>query len=278
MRAFPAPGLGKEAHVVGKVGELVHHGVRPEARDGPEQCVRVVDVTQDRLRPERSEHRNLVGRPRHPGDLVPGRDQQRDDPDAEDTARPGQEHAHPLGGQIVERRGIEPVHDAGPAGGVRPRAGRHAADLLDGAPRAVVLRIDEEDDAAHESKGVAKHQALQLPVVGAAPPRAREERPADFDLASLLVVAVKPRHPDHLPRARVGGDQGSSRRQLLAEEVGERGRLVAVLRGMLLPDERVGRDGVERGEVVGAQRPELDERSPQHRLKLEGHVARCRGA
>jgi hypothetical protein len=38
---------------------------------------------------------------------------------------------------------------------------------------------------------------------------------------------------------------------------------------MLLPDQRVGCDRIERGMILGAQRPQLDQFSHQRRLKLE---------
>jgi hypothetical protein len=42
---------------------------------------------------------------------------------------------------------------------------------------------------------------------------------------------------------------------------------------MLLPDQRIRRNGVEVVVVLGAQRPELDEIAPEMRLGVEGQVS-----
>jgi hypothetical protein len=72
--------------------------------------------------------------------------------------------------------------------------------------------------------------------------RTGEEGPADLDLIGRLVVAVKPRRPDHPSGAGLQRQQRSPGIQRVLKEGFETGRLRAALVGVLLPDQGVGRD------------------------------------
>ncbi len=53
--------------------------------------------------------------------------------------------------------------------------------------------------------------------------------------------------------------------------------LVAILRGMLLPNERVRSHREEVIEIIGSKRPELEELAFQNRLEVEGHILKLSG-
>ena len=52
---------------------------------------------------------------------------------------------------------------------------------------------------------------------------------------------------------------------------------MAIPARMLFPDERIGRDGVQRIEIIGAQRTERDELPVENRLEVETHGEFSRG-
>ena len=85
---------GHVRHVVRQVGQLVKHAVGPEGGDRLRQRLGVEDVADHGLRPEVAEQSGLLRGPRHARHLVPGRDQQRDQADADQAARAGHEDAH----------------------------------------------------------------------------------------------------------------------------------------------------------------------------------------
>src|SRR5207249_8911112 len=93
----------------------------------------------------------------------------------------------------------------------------------------------------------------------APPVRSRQEGPADFDLASDALVAVKPRRSDHGAGTPVEREEGAAGGQMVGEEVAEHGLPIAIRSWMLLPDQRVGGHGVQSLEVSFAERPQLDE-------------------
>src|SRR5207248_7037080 len=62
------------------------------------------------------------------------------------------------------------------------------------------------------------------------------------------------------------------RRELLGEVGLEQFRLPAVLLRVLLPDEGIRRGRVERDAVVLAERPQLEQRAFQNRLRVEAHA------
>src|SRR5262245_15940456 len=134
------------------------------------------------------------------------------------------------------------------------RAGEDAADLYDGPPRSHVLRADDENDAVHEPERMVEHEPLHLAVVPATPVRPRQERPADFDLAARLVVVGVARRPDDSSVAPVDCDQRPSRFECASEELPEDEFLVALVVRMLLPDQRIRSDGIQRVPVLRAER------------------------
>ena len=93
----PRAVLGDLRGVVGQVGELVHHEVGGEGRDGVAQRAGVEDVAHDRFRAQRLQLRSLPGRARHPRDHVPLGGQHGDDPATDHATAAGEEdpQAHP---------------------------------------------------------------------------------------------------------------------------------------------------------------------------------------
>src|ERR687890_666599 len=128
---------------------------------------------------------------------------------------------------------------AGGGPGGAPPAPAHAADLLHGALRAVVLGADEEDDRLDEAEGVFEHESLHLAVVAAAPVRPREERPPYLDFTLLSVVRGEAGRADEAARRGVHDDEGPARLHSPAEELPEDILPVAVARRVLLPYQRV---------------------------------------
>ena len=51
---------------------------------------------------------------------------------------------------------------------------------------------DKKDNAIHESEGMSQHEFFHFPIVGPAPVRARQKRPANLDFTFLFFVSVKP--------------------------------------------------------------------------------------
>ena len=116
-----------------------------------------------------------------------------------------------------------------------------------------------------------EHQPLHLAVVATAPIGARQERPADLDFAPLPIVTVEPRRPDDPALLCLAGHQCTPRSQRLAEEDPELIFFVAVVIGMLLPDERVSSDREKLVEIGGSKRPQFKELTCQHWLQIEVH-------
>lgn len=83
------------------------------------------------------------------------------------------------------------------------------------------------------------------------------------------VVAVVPRGSDDLPGRPVDGDQRAAGGERVPEEAAEDGLLAAVRLGMLLPDQRIGRRAEERREILGSQRPQLQQLADEGRLRVE---------
>src|SRR4029079_15481935 len=149
------------------------------------------------------------------------------------------------------------------------------ADLLDRLARAAVVLADDEDDARDEAEGVGEHERFDLAVDGAAPELALGEGPADLDLALLRFQVAVSRAADDPSRGAVDDGEGALRGDGAVGVALEHLRLPAVGLRMLLPDERIARRAMERVEVVGPQRAEVDERAAQRRLEIEGrHAAR----
>src|SRR5262249_27518822 len=107
--------------------------------------------------------------------------------------------------------------------------------------------------------------------VPAAPVRPRQERPADLDLASRLVVLGVPRRSDDLSVAAIDGGQRPSGFEGAAEEIPEYGLLVALVVRMLLPDQWIRSHGEQFFPVFRTQWPQLEQRTDQGGLKLKRH-------
>jgi len=72
-----------------------------------------------------------------------------------------------------------------------------------------------------------------------------QERPADLNLASFLVVAVEPRKSDYPLIVDINGDQGPPGRQGLVKESPEDRLFMAVFHRMLFPNQRISGDRVQ---------------------------------
>src|SRR5262249_13738418 len=127
----------------------------------------------------------------------------------------------------------------------------------------------EENDAVHEAEGVAQHQLLQLAVVNASPVRTGQKRPPDFDLAALAIVTVVARRSDDAAGRAVEDGKRPAGFQRLAKEGLEDVLGEEVPELMVLPDRRVGGNGVQRVEVVRSKRPEFHEPAGERGLKVE---------
>src|SRR5262245_22629417 len=119
---------------------------------------------------------------------------------------------------------------------------------------------------------MVEHEPLHFPVVDTAPVRAREKRPTDLDLARRLVEAGVARGANHITILGINCGERSAGLHSLAEELAEYFILVTIAGRMLLPDERVGSNGVEGWVVLGPQRAEFEELALQIRLQVEGHL------
>jgi hypothetical protein len=99
----------------------------------------------------------------------------------------------------------------------------------------------------------------------------RAERPTDLDFVPFLIVPVKAGRPDDPSELRFDSHERPSRLDAFVEERSEHGLLESVPDGMLFPDEGVGCHSVECIEIVGLERTEVQERSPDHGLQIERH-------
>ena len=115
---------------------------------------------------------------------------------------------------------------------------------------------------------MTQHERFHLPVVLSAPVRPAQERPPDFDFTSGFVISMKPRRADHSLLERVERNQRAAGFQPLAKEHFESIRLIPFVR-MLLPNQRVGRDGVQVVVVSHAHWPQFDEVAFQRGLEIE---------
>jgi hypothetical protein len=96
-----------------------------------------------------------------------------------------------------------------------------------------------------------------------------QKRPADLDLASFRVVAVKPRRSNDLPTVDVDGDERTSGCQGLVKEGLEGLYFMAISHRMLFPDERIGSHSEKVVVVIGAKWPKFDKLTFQDRLIIE---------
>src|SRR5438093_12138584 len=99
-----------------------------------------------------------------------------------------------------------------------------------------------------------------------------EEGPADLHLAPLRVIAVEARHADDVAGPAIKRDEHLARAQQHVEVGTEDLLSIAVLHWVLFPDARIGRGGVQSGEVVGAERPQPQESAAEAWLVVEPSV------
>ena len=112
---------------------------------------------------------------------------------------------------------------------------------------------------------------LHLAVKEAAPVRAGEEGPADFDFAFRFIESVEAGGADDAAGFVVNGEECAAGGERVAEENFEDFFLVAVGIGVLFPDEGVGADREEGVEIGGSERPEVEELAGEGGLEVEGH-------
>ena len=106
---------------------------------------------------------------------------------------------------------------------------------------------------------MSQHQIFQFPVVTPAPVISRQKRPSNFNLRFLRGVTVKPSGPDDLLVLPIDNDKGPAGFHRLSEEDFEHIFFIAITLRMLLPDERVGRDGKKIVPILRLERAQLDE-------------------
>ena len=90
---------------------------------------------------------------------------------------------------------------------------------------------------------MAEHELLHLAIVRAAPVRAGQEGPADFNFALVLVVGVKSRRANDSAGFVVDGEERAAGVEGILEEFLEDVLLIAVGTGMLFPDEGIASNG-----------------------------------
>src|SRR5882757_5373918 len=134
-----------------------------------------------------------------------------------------------------------------------------AAELFHRLARAPVMDADLEGDAIHVLKCMIEHQCLQGSIVVASPPAAGNEGIADADLTlSFLMVAV-PRAADQLAIGVINDPKGTAGCHGTIEKILKDRALIAITAGMLLPDQRIGRHGIQNLEIAGLERLDLDQ-------------------
>src|SRR4051812_41205852 len=120
---------------------------------------------------------------------------------------------------------------------------------------------------------MAKHQVLHFPIVTAAPIRTRQKSETDLDLAPVCVVAKIPGGADDASVLLVDHDKRAARFHRLPEKFAEDTFLITIGHRVLLPDQRVRRDGKERLPIIRPQRAEPKPLALQSRLQIESHSA-----
>jgi hypothetical protein len=96
-----------------------------------------------------------------------------------------------------------------------------------------------------------------------------QKRPADLNLASFRVVAVKPRRSNDLPTVDVDRDERTSGCQGLVKEGLKSLFFMAIADRMLFPDERIGSHSEKGVVVLVAKWPEFDKHTFQDWLIVE---------
>src|SRR5207237_2594542 len=133
------------------------------------------------------------------------------------------------------------------------------------------MYADHKDHAVYEPERMLEHETLHLAVVGTSPVGPGEEGPADLHLTGTSVVSMEPGCPDNPARLSVQCDQRTARCERFVEELPKHGRLIAVRRWMLLPDQRVSGYREKRIKVLTPKWPEFEEGAVHAGLKVEGH-------
>src|SRR5881394_687910 len=133
------------------------------------------------------------------------------------------------------------------------------------------MYADYKDHAVYEPERMLEHEMLHLAVVGTSPEGPGEEGPADLHLTGTSVVSMEPGCSDNAARLSVQCEQRTARCERFVEELPKYGRLIAVRRWMLLPDQRVRGYSEKCIKVLPPKGPEFEEVAFQAGLKVEGH-------
>src|SRR5439155_24175766 len=137
--------------------------------------------------------------------------------------------------RLRENLGSNLIQKTITAVGVQPRPYTSCADLFHSSLGAQVLGTNNKDNTFYESERMPEHELLHLSVEGAAPVRPSQERPTDFDLAILRVVAVEARRPDDPAVFAIDGHKRSTAFQGLAKKYLEHLFLISIVVRMLFP-------------------------------------------
>src|SRR5204862_5607305 len=123
----------------------------------------------------------------------------------------------------------------------------------------------------YERDRLVERETLHLAVGGPSPVGPGGEGPADLHLTGTSVVSMEPGCSDNAARLSVQCDQRTARCERFVKELPKYGRLIAVRRWMLLPDERVRGSSAKCINDLPPRGPEFEEVAVQGGLKVEGH-------
>src|ERR1700746_3826429 len=137
----------------------------------------------------------------------------------------------------AERRLRKLVHNALLAVTIWSHAHIYRPDLLHGAPRATIIRPDDEHHPLHALERMLEHQALHFAVVCATPASTRQEAPPNFKDASLSIEIMIARGADDLATRPLNGQEGAARIQCLGEELAKHVLFITIRVRVLRPNE-----------------------------------------
>src|SRR5207302_8470403 len=80
---------------------------------------------------------------------------------------------------------------------VEPWSCADGADFFQGFLRANISRTHDKDHPADKLESMRQHESFHFPIEGPAPVRPGQERPTNFDLAFVPVIAVETRRADN---------------------------------------------------------------------------------
>src|SRR4029077_14787008 len=136
----------------------------------------------------------------------------------------------------AERRLRKLVHNALLAVTIWSHAHVHRPDLLHRAPRATIVRPDDEHYPLHSLERMLEHQALHLAVVCATPASTSEEAPPDLKDALLSIEIMIARGADDLATRPLNGQERAARIQCLGEELAKHVLFITIRVRVLRPD------------------------------------------